>query len=130
VARRYYTPALANKSLPLVQAIARDVRDVAKEIERTFRAIHGAPMPEGRPPGNRRDLEDRLHELQQRFGELVAELDQLGIELKEPLQGLLDFRAKRDGRDVYLCWRLGEERVGHWHELEAGFRGRQPIETL
>ena len=43
-------------------------------------------------------------------------------------EGICDFRARRGGRDVYLCWRVGEERIGWWHELDAGFRGRRPLD--
>ncbi|MEN9933533.1 MAG: hypothetical protein RLZZ387_112 [Chloroflexota bacterium] len=52
----------------------------------------------------------------------------LGVELKDPATCLVDFRALRDGVEVYLCWRYGEPRVAFWHPLEAGFAGRQPID--
>ena len=51
----------------------------------------------------------------------------LGIELKDLNTGLLDFPAQRDGREVYLCWRYDEARITHWHEVDAGFAGRQPL---
>ena len=50
-----------------------------------------------------------------------------GIELKDYFTGLIDFPCRMDGREVYLCWRLGEPEVGHWHELDAGFAGRQKL---
>ena len=60
--------------------------------------------------------------------ERVRSIHALGVLLKDPDSGLIDFPALRDGREVYLCWRLGEgERIGWWHEVEAGFAGRQPI---
>jgi hypothetical protein len=52
----------------------------------------------------------------------------LGIELKDINTGLVDFLAERDGRDVYLCWRYDEPKVAFWHDLEAGFGGRRPLE--
>lgn len=51
----------------------------------------------------------------------------LGLELKDLNTGLVDFPSKRDGRDVYLCWRYDEPAVAHWHDLETGFAGRQPL---
>ena len=48
--------------------------------------------------------------------------------LKDPRTGLVDFRSVRDGRVVYLCWRLGEDRIRYWHDLDAGFAGRQPLD--
>lgn len=56
--------------------------------------------------------------------EWLAEHD---IVLRDPETGLVDFPAERDGRRVWLCWRLGEETVAHWHELEAGFLARKPL---
>jgi len=122
--RRYYTPDLANRSLPLVRAIAHDLRQCALEMEEVWTELH-----EGEKPSEQRavELSGQIRSIQSRFECLVQELEQLGIELKDPFQGLLDFRSRRDGRVVHLCWQLGEDKVGHWHEIEAGFRGRQPI---
>jgi len=60
---------------------------------------------------------------------LIEKVQEMGCELKDPDTGLVDFRAERGGREVYLCWKLGEEHVAHWHELDTGFAGRQPLET-
>jgi hypothetical protein len=57
----------------------------------------------------------------------LENLTDLGIEVKA-VDGLVDFRALLDGRTVYLCWRYGEEKISHWHELDAGFQGRRPIQ--
>ena len=61
---------------------------------------------------------------------LIEKVQEMGCELKDPDNGLVDFRAEREGREVYLCWKLGEEHVSHWHELDLGFAGRQPLETI
>ncbi len=58
----------------------------------------------------------------------VKAIEGLGIELKDINTGLVDFLAERDGRDIYLCWRYDEPKVAFWHDLEAGFAGRQPLE--
>jgi hypothetical protein len=58
---------------------------------------------------------------------LAAELRATGCELKGIDQGLVDFPAEREGRVVYLCWRLGEDTISHWHDIDAGFAGRQPL---
>ncbi|MEE8369781.1 MAG: DUF2203 domain-containing protein, partial [Dehalococcoidia bacterium] len=55
------------------------------------------------------------------------EVEALGCELKDIDQGLIDFRAALDGEEVYLCWKLGEPKIGWWHSLQAGFSGRQPL---
>jgi hypothetical protein len=59
--------------------------------------------------------------------EYEQELRRLGVELKDYDTGLIDFPCWMNNRAVYLCWRLGEPEVSHWHELEAGFAGRQKL---
>ncbi len=75
------------------------------------------------------DAESMAHALRvARFHELSEAISASGAQLKDAEGGLLDFPALRDGREVLLCWRLGEARVAFWHELESGFRGRRPLE--
>lgn len=57
----------------------------------------------------------------------VGELERLGLEFKSFDLGLVDFPSVRDGRTVLLCWKLNEPEVAHWHEVEAGYGGRQPL---
>jgi hypothetical protein len=51
----------------------------------------------------------------------------MGVEIKDLGTGLVDFRTERDGMVVYLCWRLGEDPIRYWHELDTGFAGRKPL---
>jgi hypothetical protein len=60
----------------------------------------------------------------------VARIDELGITLRDIETGLVDFPALVSGRQVWLCWRLGEESVAHWHELTSGFDSRRPLTEL
>lgn len=60
---------------------------------------------------------------------LLREIAELGVEVKDPDRGLIDFRTKMRGREAYLCWQLGEgDRIAFWHDLETGFAGRKIIE--
>jgi hypothetical protein len=61
------------------------------------------------------------------FNARLSALQDIGCELKDLDQGLVDFPSYRDGRLVYLCWKRGEDRIRFWHDLDAGFAGRQPI---
>jgi hypothetical protein len=58
---------------------------------------------------------------------LVDKVQGMGVELKDMEIGLVDFRTIREGREVYLCWKLGEESVSYWHELDTGYAGRKPL---
>lgn len=59
--------------------------------------------------------------------EYLQTIHSLGIEIKDIERGLCDFPSLREGRVVYLCWLLGEDRIEWWHDIEAGFAGRQPL---
>ena len=69
-----------------------------------------------------------LAELAEQAASLVAELDGIGVVVKDLDLGLLDFPALRDGEEVELCWQVGEESVAYWHPLEAGYRGRKLVD--
>ena len=80
-------------------------------------------------------VEKKLNETRQELAKATAEVNSLiqrvndlGCEVKDIDEGLVDFRSEREGRDVYLCWKLGEPEILWWHELEAGFAGRRPLE--
>ena len=64
------------------------------------------------------------------YHKYIAQLLSLGVVIKDLQQGLIDFNAKYGGRDIFLCWRIGEKDIHFWHEIEEGFAGRQPIERL
>ena len=80
-------------------------------------------------------VEKKLNETRQELAKAAAEVNSLiervndlGCEVKDIDEGLVDFRTEREGRDVYLCWKLGEPDICWWHELETGFAGRRPLE--
>lgn len=74
-----------------------------------------------------RDKQKTARTLIKRLNELGAQLSELGCEVKGIDEGLIDFRSEREGRTVYLCWKLGEDAITHWHEIDTGFGGRQPL---
>jgi hypothetical protein len=130
--KRLFTVEQANAILPLVRAIATDLARLSCEvIERRERLAFLA----ARRPANSKDLyseelaqiEEELEKDGQQLQVFVQELRDLGVEPKNGPEGLVDFPSLMDGRIVYLCWKLGEAEVLHWHELDAGFRGRQSL---
>jgi len=72
----------------------------------------------------RAELETHLKQVR----EIVAEIDAIGVQVKDLDSGLLDFPCRIDDEVVLLCWRLGERAIEHWHTMEAGFKGRQPVD--
>ena len=70
-------------------------------------------------------IETEMERGRERMREFEQELRPLGVLLKDYFSGLIDFPCWKEDREIYLCWKLGEPEVGHWHELEAGFAGRQ-----
>jgi hypothetical protein len=62
------------------------------------------------------------------FSRGLAQITSWGVVVRDLDSGLCDFRARHEERDVYLCWQLGEDRIGYWHEIGAGFQGRRPLD--
>jgi hypothetical protein len=132
---KYFTLEEANRALPLVRAIVSDIVSKYAEIaERKARLdqVRGSRSSRNRGSADvyGEELAQVEEDLDREIGQLQAyieELENLGVELKDISRGLVDFRGRMDGREVYLCWLLGEEEVGHWHELDAGFSGRQSL---
>ena len=122
---QYFTVAEANALLPQVRQIVRRMLEARQAILDARPDIW--PMLE-KAIGNGGG---------KKAGELVFEfekvqhsaqrLDELGVLLKDVNTGLVDFLSRREGREVYLCWRYDEPQVAHWHDLEAGVAGRQPL---
>ena len=131
--KKLFTIDEANASLPLVRAIATDLATLSREvIERRERlaTLHNSRRPSKTQDAYSEELVqigDELNKDSERLHEYVEELRALGVEPKNGPEGLIDFPCELDGRIVYLCWKLGEPEVLHWHELDAGFRGRQPL---
>jgi hypothetical protein len=131
--KRTFTVREANATLPLVRAIAADLVNLARDVIERRQRLQGLSRtadPEVHDPYREElvQIEGELENDARRVLEYVEELRALGAEPKSVTEGLVDFPATLEGRRVFLCWRLGEPEVGFWHELDAGFRGRQPIE--
>jgi hypothetical protein len=129
--KKYFTVAEANAALPLLRAILRDVTELAKDLfERQERLSRVQKTSSRVDQPHQEEVQRMMEELeadQERMREYLQELKNLNVELKDYFTGLIDFPCRREGRDVYLCWRLGEPDVAHWHEIDAGFAGRQPL---
>ncbi|HJT77137.1 MAG TPA: DUF2203 domain-containing protein [Gemmataceae bacterium] len=130
--KKYFTVAEANARLPLVRAIVRDIMALAQDLRERHERLTRIRGKEHGALGEAyqeelQQAQDDFDREQEQMHAYAQELHDLGVELKEPLIGLVDFPGWMNGREVYLCWRAGEPEVGYWHELDAGFPGRQKI---
>src|SRR5579871_3183300 len=122
--RRHYTLEEARALLPWLRvqlAAMRRARSRLSDEEARRALAAAAPGNGGGHPG--RAAGDAFLELQR----AVAALDEREIVLRDLDRGLVDFPSLRDGREVYLCWVDGEPDIGYWHDLDAGYAGRQPL---
>lgn len=129
---RLFTIEQANAMLPLVRAISADLANLARDVmERRHRLAlltAGRESRGGDPYAEElAQMESVLEQDAVRLQEYVDELRELGVEPKGALEGLVDFPCLMDGRVAYLCWKVGEPEVLYWHDLDAGFAGRQPL---
>lgn len=130
---RYFTPEEANEALaevrPLVERLVA-ARRVSARLEERLGAVRTRVLGNGGglDPARIEDLRTKGTEAARAVLELAAALEELGVQVKDPDTGLVDFPARHpDGSEVLLCWRLGEDDVGFWHTLDGGLRGRKPL---
>ena len=132
--RQYFSVASANQTLPLVRAIVGDIVELYPEVrdreERLTRITRGRSKDSRSDDLYTEEVEQVRQDLErdvERLQAFVDELQALGVEFKDPVLGLVDFPAKRNGKEVCLCWKLGEPSVDFWHTVESGFQGREKL---
>jgi hypothetical protein len=133
VSSRLFTPAEANSALSDVRPVAERLvalRARLRELEGTQRALVHAIGGNGggHAAGDLNEARDEFTDLAGELADCVRRLEELGVLLKDPDTGLLDFPSLREGQEVLLCWRVGEETVASWHGFAEGFAGRKPID--
>jgi hypothetical protein len=126
--RRFFTIEEANRMLPLIRRVVEDIGGAARLYERTQNRL------DQKGDAALRDSERRLAEAElsdhaDRLEDCLQELRSLGVEFKG-WDGLVDFPAWVDGREIEYCWKAGEPRVEHWHEIYAGYSNRKPLPVL
>jgi hypothetical protein len=126
---RTFTVEEANALLPVVTPLLLELRAIAERLA-VIRDELASVSPASRLNGQANrivQLETEATGAAQQAEALLRRLYGMGVEVKDPGTGLIDFRSYRDGQEVYLCWRLGEGNIAWWHPLEAGVRGRRPL---
>lgn len=115
---KYFTPAEARNTLPLVKKIVKDILTTSREMRLIAEEVDG-------------DVENNpeIKKLANEIDGFMSELEEIGCYFKDWnfSIGLVDFPAIIEGKEVFLCWKSDEEDIHFYHETEAGFAGRKPI---
>ena len=124
----------AQSLLPVLEALlkravegkqaAEEIEGELSELSRRIYLSGGMKVDVTRVVRQRAEMETQL----QRVRESIAEIDSIGVQVKDLEAGLLDFPCRIEDEVVLLCWRMGETAIEHWHTVEAGFQGRQPVD--
>ena len=128
-----YSVEAANAALPKVRRLVETIvlRVAAlPELQETARVAEYRANRDGAGASDEQALDAARHALQSAELDLagaVARLDRMGVALKDPRVGLVDFYGYREGELVELCWKLGERAVANWHRIGEGYAGRKPL---
>lgn len=131
---RRFTLDEAQSLLPVLESLLRTAikaKEIIEEFDGEMQALHhciflnGGTFLDIVPLARRRAERTRA---EQRAKDAVAEIDSIGVQVKDLDIGLLDFPCDVEGQTILLCWKLGETSITHWHGLQEGFAGRKPID--
>ncbi len=124
----YFTVSTANRALPTVIKKFNYVLACRDEVARAEEQVQ-ACVSEGNAFGRYVELKQQLNSKVTKFYGSIEDLETTGAIMKNIDEGLLDFPAKRFDREIWLCWKAGEEGIKFWHDKDSGFGGRRPIEV-
>ena len=131
---RIFTVEEANALLPRLREILAEMAAGRERLlqaqEALAKRMHGGGARTNghvAPGGEIDRLNKESAQAQADIGRGVTEIAEMGCELKDPDRGMVDFRAMREGRVVYLCWLAHEPQIMYWHELSGGYNGRQVL---
>jgi hypothetical protein len=134
MADRTFTLAEAQSLLPVLESLIRTAiegKNLIESVDTEFQAIAHRVFLNGGTFLNIVHLARRKAEREktiQRVKDAIAEIDSIGVQVKDLDIGLLDFPCEVEGRTVLLCWKLGEKTITHWHGVSEGYAGRKPID--
>lgn len=134
MAEHYFDRNEAEALLPMISGVlaeAREHKEKMDALDREFAQaaakimILGGWIPPYKELSEKRTLRNEVNE---KIREAITRIQDAGCVLKDLDEGLVDFPTVRGGREVYLCWKLGEEHIGYWHGMDEGFAGRKPLD--
>lgn len=122
---RHFTVAEANAALTVIRPIVDEIQDIRQYVLDHQPEVWPVLQKAAGNGGSR--AASLMAQSFDRLDALVHQIMDMGVLIKDINTGLLDFPSIRDGHEVYLCWLYGEEEIAFWHEIDAGFAGREPI---
>lgn len=122
---RYFTVEQANETLKLIRPLMDEIQQIRTEILSVQPEVW--PVLEKAAGNGGSRTASLMAKSFEQLDKLVHQILDTGAILKDINTGLLDFPSIRDGREVYLCWRHGEGKIAYWHDIDAGFAGREPL---
>jgi hypothetical protein len=128
--RIYFTVEEARQLVPALRPLLIEMRDDKAKLHAEMTELSKltpAMRANGHAPAAR-GHEVEILRLAGALRDKLTQVNDMGIEIKDVDSGLVDFPSLREGREVYLCWRVDEETVSYWHEIETGFIGRRPLD--
>ena len=131
---RTFTLDEAQSLLPVLESLLRTAmkaKAVLDEFDAELQALHHRVFLNGGMFLNIVPLARRKTErarAEQHAKDALAEIDSIGVQVKDLGIGLLDFPCEVEGQTILLCWKLGEKAITHWHGVNEGFAGRKPID--
>lgn len=125
---RYFTLSEANETLNTIRTLVDEIQAIRQKVLSSQPEVWSA-LEKSVGNGGNRSLSLLIQDFEQ-LDALVHSILELGVLIKDINSGLLDFPALREGREVYLCWQLGEGEIAFWHEVDTGYAGRQPIDSF
>jgi len=131
-APRIFTVRQAEATLPLVRRVVGDLLAAYprwRALVARYELLTGPLRAEDGEPEELRAVREGVTREAERINGFMQELERVGCVFKGFDAGLVDFYALREDRLVFLCWKLDEDHITHWHEVDAGFTGRQPIDS-
>jgi hypothetical protein len=130
---KIFSVAEAEETLPLVRRIAQDLIDAYprwRDAVADYEILSGGAKADNGETDELVAGRQKVMVHAEQINECLRELEQIGCVFKGFENGLVDFYALREDRLVFLCWRLGEEHVSCWHEIDTGYAGREPIDDV
>ena len=123
---RYYTVEEANALLPSLRPMVKELLDARQRIVDAQPELWPV-LEKAIGNGGSKKAGAVLADFE-KIQQGAKAIEGMGLQIKDLNTGLIDFLSERDGRDVYLCWRFDEARVAHWHDLDAGYAGREKLQ--